>query len=101
MGGSARRLAARRAGGTYDHLMSRSKKQFRDYSPPQQLVLGLLIAVSLLLVGVAERDLQHRPADRVRGPKLLWRLVCLNALGSAAYLRWGRSAAAEPSVEDR
>lgn len=37
-----------------------------------------------------ERDIQRRPADQVRGSKTLWRLVCLNALGAAGYLRWGR-----------
>jgi hypothetical protein len=60
-------------------------------------LIGLLIAVSLLLVGAAERDLQRRPADQVRGSKFFWRLVCMNALGSATYLRWGRRAAAEQS----
>ena len=76
--------------------MPRSKKKCRDYSPPQQLLLAALIVASLLVVGAAERDLQRRPADQVRGSKLLWRLLCLNALGSATYLRWGRRAAAEP-----
>ncbi len=50
----------------------------------------MLIVVSLGVVAAAERDIQHRPADQVRGSKLLWRLVCLNALGSASYFRWGR-----------
>ncbi len=81
----------------YDQGVSRSKKKFRDYSPPQQLLLAALIAVSLMVVAVAERDLQRRPADQVRGSKRLWRLLCLNALGSATYLRWGRRAAAEPT----
>ena len=52
--------------------------------------MGGLIVAALLLVGAAERDLQHRPVDQVRGGKLLWRLLCLNAVGAAGYLRWGR-----------
>jgi len=82
--------------------MPRSKKKFSEYSPPQQLLLAVLILLSLLLVGAAERDLQHRPAEQVRGRKLIWRLLCLNALGSATYLRWGRRAAAEslPAQEE-
>jgi hypothetical protein len=66
------------------------KKQFEEYSPAKQLWVAVLIAVSLGVVAAAERDIQHRPADQVRGSKLLWRLVCLNALGSASYFRWGR-----------
>ena len=43
-------------------------------------------------VATAERDIQRRPADQVRGNKLFWRFVCLNAVGSASYFRWGRRA---------
>jgi hypothetical protein len=49
-----------------------------------------LISMSLGLVAAAERDIQLRPADQVRGSKLLWRLICLNALGAVGYFRWGR-----------
>ena len=83
---------------TYDGSVASQKKRFSEYSPPQQLLLSVLIVVSLLIVGAAERDLQRRPSERVRGSKLLWRLICLNALGSAAYFRWGRRPAAEPSA---
>jgi hypothetical protein len=55
-------------------------------------VIIALLAISLGLVCTAERDLQRRPADQVRGRKPLWRLICLNALGAVVYLRWGRSA---------
>jgi len=51
-----------------------------------------LIVLSLGLVTAAERDIQRRSADQVRGSKLLWRLLCLNALGAVGYLRWGRRA---------
>lgn len=50
-----------------------------------------LIAVSLGTVALAERDIQTRAPDEIRGPKLLWRLASLNALGALAYLKWGRS----------
>jgi hypothetical protein len=72
--------------------VSGSKKHFREYSPPHQLAIIVLIVVSLALVGAAERDIQRRPADRVRGSKSLWRLVCLNAIGAASYFLWGRRA---------
>ncbi len=59
-------------------------------SPGQRLVAAVLIAVSLALVTVAERDLHRRPDAEVRGDKRLWRLVCLNAIGAVGYLLWGR-----------
>jgi len=77
--------------------VSRSKKRFSEYSPAQRLTITGAGVVSVALVVAAERDLQHRPPEAVRGPKLLWRLVCLNALGAVGYLRWGRlPAAARP-----
>jgi hypothetical protein len=58
-----------------------------------------VVVVSLGLVTAAERDIQRRPAEQVRGSKTLWRLICLNGLGAASYLRWGRRATADmPSV---
>ena len=51
---------------------------------------AVLIAVSLALVAVAERDLHRRPDTQVRGDKRLWRVVCLNAIGAVGYLLWGR-----------
>jgi hypothetical protein len=59
-------------------------------SPAERLVALVLIAVSVLIVTSAERDIQRRPADQVAGGKLIWRLVSLNALGAVAYFRWGR-----------
>lgn len=66
------------------------KKRFRDRSPAEKGLLGLILVVSLAIVGFAERDLQARPEKQVRGPKLAWRLAGLNALGALAYLGVGR-----------
>jgi hypothetical protein len=59
-------------------------------SPGQRSLAVVLIAVSLGLVAVAERDLHRRPDTQVRGDKRLWRVVCLNAIGAVGYLFWGR-----------
>jgi hypothetical protein len=69
--------------------VSRSKKQFREYSPAKQFWIAGLFVASLGLVAAAQRDIQRRPADQIRGSKLRWRLVCLNALGAARYFRSG------------
>jgi hypothetical protein len=71
--------------------MAKALKQFKEqYSPAQRLAISALLTVALVIVATAERDLQRRPSSEVRGSKLLWRVVCLNALGAAAYFRWGR-----------
>lgn len=49
-----------------------------------------LITISLAIVAVAEADIHKRESSEIRGSKLLWRLVSLNALGALAYFRWGR-----------
>ena len=69
-----------------------SKKPFNERSPARRLWAVALIVLSLGLVTAAERDIQRRPANEMRGSKLLWRLLCLNALGAVGYLRWGRRA---------
>ena len=70
--------------------MRSSSKRFSELSPSQRSWASVAIAVSLVLVAAAERDIQRRPASEVRGSKVLWRLVCLNALGALGYFRWGR-----------
>ena len=72
--------------------MSRAIEQFKQRPPVQRFSTVVLIVVSLGLVATAEYDIQRRPADQVRGSKLLWRFVCLNALGAVGYMRLGRRA---------
>jgi hypothetical protein len=67
-------------------------KHFKDLSQRGRLGAFVLIAVSLGLVVAAQRDLRRRTAAQVRGSKRVWRLLCLNALGAASYLVWGRRA---------
>jgi hypothetical protein len=59
-------------------------------SPLRRKIATAAILVSLGIVGVAQRDLKRRPSEQVRGNRLLWRLLSLNALGAIAYFRWGR-----------
>jgi hypothetical protein len=50
-----------------------------------------LLAFELVLIVAVERDIHRRPAERIRGPKLLWRAVATqNLIGPAAYLGLGR-----------
>jgi hypothetical protein len=70
--------------------MARSKTTFNDMSPAGRARVCVLAAISLVIVAAAERDIHRRAPSEVRGNKLLWRLVCLNALGALGYFRWGR-----------
>jgi hypothetical protein len=68
----------------------RNTKKLKDLSPPQRVAAVVALIISLGLVATAQRDLQRRPEDEVRGNKWVWRLVCLNALGALTYLLWAR-----------
>ena len=65
-------------------------KDFKALSPARQAGVSVLIVAALALIAAAERDIQRRPSSEVRGSKLLWRLVCLNAVGAVGYLLLGR-----------
>ncbi len=67
------------------------RRRFSQRSLAQQLLALLALAVSVAIVTVAEGDIQRRPAEQVRGSKLLWHLLSLNALNALGYLRWGRT----------
>jgi hypothetical protein len=66
------------------------KTSFQDLSPRGKAATLVALAVALVMIVTAQRDLSRRPADEVRGDKRLWRVACLNALGVLAYWRWGR-----------
>jgi hypothetical protein len=70
--------------------MSKSIEDFKAMPPARRASVSALIAVALALVLTAQRDIQRRPSSEVRGSKLMWRVLCLNALGAVGYFLWGR-----------
>jgi hypothetical protein len=66
------------------------KKRFGEMTAAGKAAVLVLAAISLVIIATAERDIQQRDADEVRGSRAAWRLVSLNALGALAYLRFGR-----------
>jgi len=66
----------------------------KELSPPRRAIAIVLFALSLGIVAAAQRDIQRRTDSEVRGNRLAWRLVSLNAVGALGYLRWGRTSAA-------
>ncbi|MDH2416551.1 hypothetical protein [Nocardioides sp. CER19] len=57
----------------------------------QKRMVGAAVVVQLVVGLLTLRDISRRPADRVRGPKWLWRIAgTANTSGSAAYWLIGR-----------
>lgn len=65
-------------------------EKFKSLSPARRNAMLSMLAVSLGLVAAAERDVHRRSSADVRGPKIVWQILCLNALGAIGYFRWGR-----------
>ena len=73
-----------------------TRKPFRQRPRREQAEIVGFLALSLVVVAVAQNDLRRRPAHHIRGKKMVWRLLSLNALGALVYLSWGRV----PNVRD-
>lgn len=71
--------------------MPRAKKKWKDLTPTQRAFTVVGAVVQLTLLAMAQRDLAKRPAEQIRGPKWLWRIVTLiNFGGPIAYFCCGR-----------
>jgi hypothetical protein len=64
---------------------------YQSLGPAARKGVWALLVFEAGLIVAAERDIQRRPAKRIRGPKLLWRAVATqNVIGPAAYFALGR-----------
>jgi hypothetical protein len=71
--------------------LSGAVELYRGLSPAARRAVWALLAAEMVLVAATERDIQRRPADQIRGPKLLWRILATqNVVGPAAYFGLGR-----------
>jgi hypothetical protein len=62
-----------------------------DLNAQQKLILAVVLVVHVMLARSTLRDLRHRPASAVRGPKRFWRVwATTNTTGSLAYWLVGR-----------
>lgn len=67
------------------------KKHWKDLSPRKRAVVVTASAAQTLLAAAAYRDLVQRPAEAVRGPKVVWGLAILvNWVGPIGYFVLGR-----------
>jgi hypothetical protein len=77
--------------GASNKKLSELVTRYQALSRPRRVGLWALIAIELALAIAAQRDIGRRPAEGIRGPKLLWRAVAtLNIVGPLAYFRFGR-----------
>jgi len=69
----------------------REKRKWKDLDEGQRrmVVVGAVIQISLQFLAL--RDLRHRPAELVRGPKWLWvPATSVNFFGPITYFVVGR-----------
>jgi hypothetical protein len=68
-----------------------SKMAWHDLSPTQRKAVVAGAAVELVATAWALQDLRSRPAEGVRGPKVLWGAsFVVQPFGPLAYLAFGR-----------
>lgn len=71
--------------------MEKPMQKWSELRPATKVGIGGLLALHLSLVAAAHTDLTRRPAERIHGPKWVWRLLTVaNSSFSVAYFVWGR-----------
>ncbi|MEO8969677.1 MAG: hypothetical protein ABI427_19370 [Solirubrobacteraceae bacterium] len=74
-----------------EKLIGELTTRYRGLSSAVRRAVWALLGVELVVIAAVERDIARRPAGRLRGPKLLWRVVATqNLIGPVAYLTLGR-----------
>ncbi len=65
--------------------------KWSELSQRQRAILGAAAAAELSLKVAALIDIKRRPAERIRGPKRVWRAaMAVNLLGPLSYFVFGR-----------
>jgi len=68
-----------------------AERKWAELSDRQRAWLLAAAAAELSLKVAALIDIKRRPADRIRGPKVLWRAaMVVNLLGPVSYFAFGR-----------
>ena len=69
----------------------RNKQPWSELSSGKKAGILGAVALQAVIATFAQRDLSSRPSSKVRGPKVLWRVLTLNTLGALAYFLVGRA----------
>jgi hypothetical protein len=88
---TSKKRAGRKAADRKQWKDMQSRKKWKDM-PPQARVGAVVVgAIQLSLLLAAQRDISRRPADQIRGSKIMWRLVSfVNFIGPGSYFAFGR-----------
>ena len=74
-----------------DGKWRRKKQRWSDFSPRQQTAIVVGAIAELIMTTIAIEDLARRPANQMRGPKLLWLLTfVVQPVGPILYFLVGR-----------
>jgi hypothetical protein len=74
--------------------MPQQKKKWSEMSRGKQVATVVTSLVQVGLLAAALWDINHRPADRIRGTKAAWRAASfVNFAGPIAYFLFGRKPA--------
>ena len=85
---------------SFKKMRRQTSKQWKRLSPPQRTMYVAGAVVQVTLFAAAQIDITRRDAEEIRGPKLLWRLICFaNFIGPILYFAIGRLAPIEPATE--
>jgi hypothetical protein len=71
--------------------LARAGRRWAELSDRQRALLLAAASAELSLKIAALIDIKRQPADRIRGPKALWRAaMAVNLLGPVSYFAIGR-----------
>lgn len=78
-----------------------AKKSWADLPPRVRTLIVAAGAVEIALLAAAQIDITLRPAERIRGSKLRWRLLSfVNIVGPVLYFWRGRIPAGPSRTAD-
>jgi hypothetical protein len=76
----------------------KQKKSWKELTPAARFGTVAVGAVQLALLTAAQRDISRRPAEQIRGSKMLWRFATLvNFIGPGSYFAFGRRRLPRPA----
>ena len=85
----------------FKRMQRRTTKQWKRLSPPQRTMYVAGAVVQVTLFAAAQIDITKRSREDIRGPKLLWRLICfVNFIGPILYFAFGRLTHEEPVTDE-
>lgn len=72
-------------------MAKKSKRSWKELSPKARALIIAAATLQIALISVAHADISRRPAEEIRGPKRMWRLISLiNFVGPLTYFAAGR-----------